>query len=191
MRPLPSSATRALVALLLAGVAFLYYYRLTATPMYIAHDEAMFGVVSHEIAWHGRDVDGRFLPMMMPMSGVYWNMPAHVYLTALFVRVLGTSEETIRASNKVATDTARINDGQWHHVAVAISLNNNVSFYVDGVLSSVSPLKVTGAGSGYAFLYVGQAGYAPLGNYFNGSLDDVQIYGRALSPAEIAVVAGQ
>ena len=87
--------------------------------------------------------------------------------------------------NKIATDVAKINDGQWHHVAVTISLNNNVSFYVDGVLSSVSPLKVTGVGSNYAFLFVGQAGYAPLGNYFNGSLDEVQIYNRALSSGEI------
>ena len=38
---------------------------------------------------------------------------------------------------------------------------------------------------------VGQAGYAPLGNYFNGSLDEVQIYNRTLSPAEIAGIAGQ
>ena len=35
--------------------------------------------------------------------------------------------------NKIATDVATINDGQWHHVAVTITLNSNVSFYVDGV----------------------------------------------------------
>src|SRR6185369_7886996 len=50
---------------------------------------------------------------------------------------------------KIATDIAKINDGQWHHVAVTISLNNNVSFFVDGVSTSVSPMKVTGAGSNY------------------------------------------
>jgi len=99
--PLP--ARRALVALALAGVAILYYSRITASPMYIAHDEAMFGVVAHEIAWHGRDVDGTFLPLMMPMSGVYWNMPAHVYMTALFVRVLGTTEMAIRAASATAS----------------------------------------------------------------------------------------
>ncbi len=93
--------------------------------------------------------------------------------------------------DKIATDVATINDGQWHHVAVTISLNDNISFYVDGVLTSVSPLKVKGAGSNYAWLRVGQAGYTPLGNYFNGSLDEVQIYNRALSPAEIAGIAGQ
>ena len=36
------------------------------------------------------------------------------------------------------------------------------------------------------FCGFGQAGYAPLGSYFNGSLDDVQIYNRALSATEIA-----
>ena len=58
------------------------------------------------------------------------------------------------------------------------------------ISTSVSPLKVTGVGSNYAWLQVGQAGYRPLGNYFNGSMDEVQIYNRALSPAEVAVVAG-
>ena len=87
--------------------------------------------------------------------------------------------------NKIATDVATINDGQWHHVAVTITLNTNVSFYVDGVATSVSPLKVTGAGSNYAWLLIGQAAYAPLGNYFNGSMDEVQIYSRALSASEI------
>ena len=94
---------RALVALALAGVAFLYYWRITGSPMYIAHDEAMFGVAAHEIAWHGRDVDGQHFPLMMPMSGVYWNMPAHVYFTALFVRLFGTTEAVIRTSSATAS----------------------------------------------------------------------------------------
>src|SRR3954467_8563135 len=102
MKPWPPAVSRALVALAFLAFAFLYYYRLDDAPVYLAHDEAMFGVVSHEIAWHARDVDGRFLPLFMPMSGVYWNMPAHVYLTALFVRVLGTTETAIRASSATA-----------------------------------------------------------------------------------------
>src|SRR2546425_5835439 len=95
--------SRALLAAAFAAIAFIYYYRLGDAPIYLAHDEAMFGVVSHEIAWHARDVDGRFLPLMMPMSGVYWNMPAHVYLTALFIRALGTTETAIRASSATAS----------------------------------------------------------------------------------------
>ena len=103
-----SSVSRAFVALAFLVLAFLYYYRLGDAPIYLAHDEAMFGVVSHEIAWHARDVDGQLLPLFMPMTGVYWNMPAHVYLTALFVRVLGTTETAIRASSATASLAAII-----------------------------------------------------------------------------------
>src|SRR3954463_4672019 len=102
MKP-PLSVSRGLIALSFAVLAFLFFYRLGDSPVYLAHDEAMFGVVSHEIAWHGRDVDGQMLPLMMPMTGTYWNMPAHVYLTALFVRVLGTTETAIRASSATAS----------------------------------------------------------------------------------------
>src|SRR5258708_52686 len=97
------SSSRALLVLAFAGLAFLYYYRLGTAPIYLAHDEAMFGVVSHEIAWHARDADGQFLPAFMHMNGVYWNMPVHIYLTALFVRVLGTTETAIRASSATAS----------------------------------------------------------------------------------------
>ena len=76
------SSSRALVVAAFAAVAVLYYYRLGTAPIYLAHDEVMFGVVAHDIAWHARDVDGNFLPAFMHMNGVYWNMPVHVYLTA-------------------------------------------------------------------------------------------------------------
>src|SRR6266853_5878481 len=98
-----TASTRALLVAAFAALAILYYYRLGDAPIYLAHDEAMFGVVSHEIAWHARDVDGHLLPLLMPMSGIYWNMPAHVYLTALFVRILGTTETAIRASSATAS----------------------------------------------------------------------------------------
>jgi len=94
-----TAASRALVVTAFAALAFLYYYRLGDAPIYLAHDEAMFGVVSHDVAWRVRDVDGRRLPLFVPTSGASWTMPAHVYLTALFVRVLGTTETAIRASS--------------------------------------------------------------------------------------------
>ena len=96
-------SARALLIAAFVALAFLYYYRLGDAPAHLAHDEAMFGVVSHEIAWHARDVDGQFLPAFMHMGGVYWNMPVHVYLTALFVRVMGTTETAIRASSATAS----------------------------------------------------------------------------------------
>ncbi len=103
MRPPPSLVARTLVAFAFLGLAFLFYYRLGDSPIYLAHDEVMFGVAAHEIGWHGHDVDGNRMPMFMRMNGVYWNMPVHVYLTAAFVRALGTNETAIRASSATAS----------------------------------------------------------------------------------------
>jgi len=103
MRSLPPLLARSLVALAFLGLAFLFYYRIGDAPIYLAHDEAMFGVVAHDIGWHARDVDGNILPLFMHMNGVYWNMPAHVYFTALFVRLFGTTETAIRASSATAS----------------------------------------------------------------------------------------
>src|SRR5215472_2431343 len=98
-----SVVSRIALTLAFFGLAFLYFHRLGDAPIYLAHDEAMFGVTAHELAWHGRDADGNVLPMFMHMNGVYWNMPAHVYLTALSVRLLGTNEAAIRASSAAAS----------------------------------------------------------------------------------------
>jgi 4-amino-4-deoxy-L-arabinose transferase-like glycosyltransferase len=100
---LKPTSSRALLVLAFALLAGLYFYRLGDAPIYLAHDEAMYGVVGHELGWHGRDVDGHFLPVFMRMSGVYWNMPAHPYFTALAVRLFGTTETVIRGSSAVAS----------------------------------------------------------------------------------------
>jgi 4-amino-4-deoxy-L-arabinose transferase-like glycosyltransferase len=96
--------SRTFLFLAFLAVGFLYFYRLADAPVHLAHDEAMIGVTAHELAWHGRDADGRVLPFFIHMSGGgFWNMPAHVYLTALFVRLFGTTETAIRASSAAAS----------------------------------------------------------------------------------------
>src|SRR5215831_1429949 len=102
MKP-SAPVARVLLALAFLGLAFLYFYRLDDAPVHLAHDEAMIGVTAHELAWHGRDVDGHLLPFFIHMNGGFWNMPAHVYLTALFVRLFGTTEVMIRASSATAS----------------------------------------------------------------------------------------
>ena len=70
MWSLPPLFSRALLALAFLGLTFVSYYRLANAPIYLAHDEVMFGVVAHEIGWHARDVDGQVLPAFMHMNGV-------------------------------------------------------------------------------------------------------------------------
>ncbi len=73
--------------------------------------------------------------------------------------------------------------GGWHHILGSFdgaSSNRLMSLYVDGelVATSTSAVSVTGA-SGDFFL----GRYAS--GYFNGLLDDVRVYDRALAPLEV------
>jgi hypothetical protein len=89
--------------------------------------------------------------------------------------------------------TASYNDGAWHHAAGMVS-SAGMLLYVDGVLCA-SNLAVTSA---QAFTGYWKIGYdnlvgwpgAPTSYYFKGCLDDVRVYNRALSTAEVAALAG-
>ncbi len=76
----------------------------------------------------------------------------------------------------------------WHHVMYSYDDTNNVhSLYIDGVL--VASEATTGSiyWTGATTTYIGQ--HPSSGWYLNGRVDDVRIYNRALSAAEIASIA--
>jgi Concanavalin A-like lectin/glucanases superfamily len=85
--------------------------------------------------------------------------------------------------------TASIEDAQWHH-AVGTYDGSNLRLYLDGVLIG-SPLPATGSitDNGEPL----QIGYEADGfgaSPFNGDIDEVRIYNRALSATEIAKLYG-
>lgn len=88
--------TVAVLAALSALVLLLYSPRLGDSPMYLHHDEVFFGVQAHAVATTWRDTHGRFLPLYFEVFPGYWYQPILVYFTALFFRVLPTSESALR-----------------------------------------------------------------------------------------------
>lgn len=95
------------------------------------------------------------------------------------------------AGTREVADTTPVNDGQWHHVAVVITLGQNVRFYIDGNLRSAQP-ALTLASSNATPLWLGTVPFNPyfnLGLPFTGSLDNVQIFNQALSASAVAVLA--
>jgi Concanavalin A-like lectin/glucanases superfamily/Protein of unknown function (DUF1573) len=96
--------------------------------------------------------------------------------------------EDLNAYPAVVSDTTKINDGNWHHVAVVITMGTGAQFYVDGQLSSTGAMQVWEGGDDGSTLEVGTSGYTPWANYFTGSIDDVQVYNRALSATDISTV---
>ena len=90
--------------------------------------------------------------------------------------------------NRDVADTTRINDGQWHHVAVVINLGQTVQFYIDGALST-SQTMPTVAASNSVPLWIGTPPFPYFGQPFTGALDNVEIDNQALSAAAIAQLA--
>jgi RHS repeat-associated protein len=85
--------------------------------------------------------------------------------------------------NKFATVTsAAALDTNWHHV-VGTFASGSLKLYVDGVQSATVTANFTTAATNTSALNVGRAGTA---NYYGGSLDEVALYGTALTAAQAA-----
>jgi len=79
-----------------------------------------------------------------------------------------------------------VNDGSWHHVVAShSSVTNSVNVYVDGVLDATGTITLDATYS--ALDRIGCGTYNL--DFFDGALDDVRIYNRVLSEAEVALLA--
>ncbi len=87
----------------------------------------------------------------------------------------------------VVSSTAAVNDGLWHHVVITRDAATGAAqVYVDGTLSASG----TGAtGSRLAtFTSLARLQHASGAAYFSGRLDQVTIYSRVITPAEVATL---
>ena len=82
-----------------------------------------------------------------------------------------------------------LNDGNWHHVAIVFKRGGNPEFYFDGAVQTIAATLTipTGDFSNNRPLFIGESEGGV--NHFNGVIDEVRIYNRALSAAEIALIA--
>ncbi|MEY4916586.1 MAG: hypothetical protein RL616_499, partial [Verrucomicrobiota bacterium] len=98
--------------------------------------------------------------------------------------VSGPKGGGVRNSQGWQTGTATLNDGAWHFVAMTCN-NGAKVFYVDGVVDAWAANAWSGNGVGNQLWIGGTAdtgdGNAPL----NGLIDEVFIYSRALSQADV------
>jgi predicted outer membrane repeat protein len=88
--------------------------------------------------------------------------------------------------------TQPIIDANWHHIAVIKNGDgaNNISFYVDGIASGSASAGAVSVPTGSA--RIGGLLEGTILATFGGNLDDLRLYNRALSAAEVArLAAGQ
>ena len=111
------------------------------------------------------------------IAGAKWeflvNASGHISLDVGFATISGSTD---------------LRDGQWYHIAVVLDSDgspnvNEIHLYVDGIEEAVPSDSQTISTSGARKVKIGVFSYSPV--YFNGLIDDVRIYDRVLSQAEI------
>jgi hypothetical protein len=87
----------------------------------------------------------------------------------------------VRSANEVPL-------GEWHHVTVTIDTIDGAKIYLDGVLEGTNP-DTGGITVGDFPVFIGENSQAT-GRFWDGLIDDVQIYDRVLSAEEISQLSG-
>jgi hypothetical protein len=129
-----------------------------------------FGTLEGEMAILGREL--------------YSNAPAHRLLKSRDNRIILETGNRLRPGPSIST-SAPISAGNWHHVA-SVTEHGDLSLYVDGNMIGRIPLPPVGPFNprnvpGGA--YVGAS--RDKTSFFNGLVDELAFYNRALSAAEI------
>ncbi|MBO1750289.1 PKD domain-containing protein [Actinotalea sp. BY-33] len=91
-------------------------------------------------------------------------------------------------ATRTVRSTARVNDGQWHHVAMTFT-PGRLELFVDGVSQGTTPAPSAESYQGYWRIGNDNLnGWPNAGavNGLNGTIDEVAVYPHALSAADIA-----
>jgi hypothetical protein len=97
----------------------------------------------------------------------------------------GTAFGSVNGHN--ITGGSSVSDGNWHHLAMTCN-GGTITVYLDG--TSVATGSYTGACNPSGNMHVGDWGTSAQFRW-NGSLDEVALYNRALSGAEISTLFHQ
>lgn len=125
-------------------------------------------------------------------------------LPRMFIRTNVTGANTIqyRIGNGGTNVTRNLNvagvyDGSWQHI-VLVKWLNHMRFYINGTLVDDTyneDLSAVNINSNRPFLFGAQdsvfSGEVPIGGFFDGSIDDIRIYGRAINDAEATELCNQ
>jgi RHS repeat-associated protein len=77
-----------------------------------------------------------------------------------------------------------VNDGQWHHIAgIRDAVNDNLVIYVDGLQDNETVDTTVSSLDSHRAILIGS--YLGTDEFFNGEIDEVRIYDRALPPDEV------
>ena len=82
---------------------------------------------------------------------------------------------------------SKIDDGEWHHIIAVLRSGIKAEIYVDGKLENCTDEKVPELLKGESTFYLGRDGYGEANGIsrWNGKIDEVRIFKRALTKNEV------
>jgi hypothetical protein len=142
-------------------------------------------------AWVKTGVGNGIQPIVDKRLVAGWVNGYRMYLDdGYLAATLATREDPGQVDFVSGPPTAYVADNQWHHVAAVFGRqgpNPGVRLYVDGVrVAAFAPAKPGRIFNGTAPLLIGRS--ANLGGplaYFQGQIDEVEIFRRALTSADV------
>ncbi len=133
------------------------------------------------------DDTGNIILAKMASDSSYrgWCLAMNNGLLSTYLMSSGTAQNRVRVDG-----TTWINDNQWHHLVVTYdgsSLASGVVVYIDGGLedSVIAADTLTGTILNSVTPTIGSRSSE---SYYEGSIDDIRVYGRTLSAAEVQVL---
>jgi hypothetical protein len=105
------------------------------------------------------------------------------------LRFLHRAPVGVASATESIYSTSAYGDGTWYHAA-AVKSATTVSLYINGELVA-SGANTTVLDKNLAHLSVGVLRVDSLSRYLPGAVDDLYLYGRDLSQAEVASLAGR
>lgn len=132
----------------------------------------------------------------LPSSGARMLLGKSDYVTGTdyILRVLPGGRLQWEYGYYFETVTSPIDTDSWHHILVCATAPLGIArIYIDGVLVTHTQRPGGNHASVTNPLTIGCAGYwsAPWSEHFDGAIDDVRIYNRALTPAEVTAIYNQ
>ena len=104
---------------------------------------------------------------------------------SLYLQNNGVAFATAIPGDRIKTVAVFDYTGAWHHIVATFSLSEEKQkIYIDGDFKAESTRSTALQEPTYP-LNIGRARLPDLGHYFNGTIDEVRIYSRALSEKEI------
>ncbi len=101
---------------------------------------------------------------------------------AFYVLVSGSHAAIGQWGGGDVSGSANVADGNWHYIAMTYDGASSVNLYVDGVLDATATKTYNTTSTGKVILGSDVGGS---NEYYNGLLDEVMIYNRALTNSEI------